>query len=109
VAGLAVAEELPMDNESNNLVRNRTVTKALLIPFSPGLSHSVAGLLSTVVNIYTARSGFWSRTAISTAAATGTTTAILLSLFLVFQRLLKRVTDEHERIRREAENRGRRR
>lgn len=63
----------------------------------------MAGFLSTIINIYTARRGFWSSTAIATAAATGTTAAILLVLFLVLEWLLKRVVDDHERLRKAAE------
>lgn len=95
-----------MDRESDSVVSGTSQGRRAAYFSRPGLSHSVAGFLSTIINIYTARSGFWSRTAIATAAATGTITAVLLALFLFCECLLREIKDEHERMRRTAENRG---
>jgi len=63
----------------------------------PGLLNSAAGLLTTIINIYTARNGFWSVTAIVTAAITCSCTTFLLTLFLVYDTwLLKKVKEDHE-------------
>jgi hypothetical protein len=101
-----VAGKLHLDRESNIVVSGTSQGRRAAHFSRPGLSHSIAGFLSTIINIYTACSGFWSRTAIATAAATGTTTAILLVLFLFCERLLKQIKDEYESMRRGAEDRG---
>jgi hypothetical protein len=40
--------------------------------------NSLAGLIATITNIYTARDKFWSRTAIFTAGITGTYASIYI-------------------------------
>jgi hypothetical protein len=42
------------------------------------------GLISTIVNIYTARSGIWSITAITTAVVTGGFTTVMMALYLLY-------------------------
>ena len=59
--------------------------------------NSLAGLVTTITNIYTARNKFWSRTAIATAAITGTCTLILMVLFFNdYFWNLRHVKEEHE-------------
>ena len=61
--------------------------------------NSFAGLIATITNIYTARDRFWSRTAIVTAAVTGTCASALMILFCVhYFWNLRRVKEEHERL-----------
>jgi hypothetical protein len=61
--------------------------------------NSLAGLIATITNIYTARNKFWSRTAIVTAAITGTCGSILMILFFVhYFWNLKHVKQEHARL-----------
>lgn len=69
--------------------------------------NSLAGLVTTIVNIYTARNKFWSRTAIVTAVVTGTCASILMILFSVHHFWkLRHVKEEHERLKLEAESKG---
>lgn len=59
--------------------------------------NSLAGLITTIVNIYTARSRFWSTTAIITAVVTGICTSVLMVFFSMYYFWkLKRVKDEHK-------------
>jgi predicted membrane protein len=61
--------------------------------------NSLAGLIATITNIYTARNKFWSQTAIVTAAITGTCTSILMILFFVdYFWNLRRVKEEHAKL-----------
>lgn len=65
----------------------------------PGMLNSLAGLIATITNIYTARNKFWSRTAIVTAAITGTCASILMILFFVdYFWNLRHVKEEHARL-----------
>jgi hypothetical protein len=67
--------------------------------YRPGMLNSLAGLISTITNIYTARNKFWSRTAIVTAAITGTCASILMILFFVHHFWnLRLVKEEHARL-----------
>ncbi|KAH6698194.1 hypothetical protein BKA61DRAFT_741426 [Leptodontidium sp. MPI-SDFR-AT-0119] len=68
----------------------------------PSLTNSAIGFLTTIINIYTARGGHWSVTAIVTAAVTGGYTTIMLVLLLVFdiwgmRKIMKEHDDEKER------------
>jgi hypothetical protein len=49
----------------------------------PGLRYSVAGLINSLVSIYTAHDGFWSMTAIVTTAVTGAYLVVMLVLYWV--------------------------
>jgi hypothetical protein len=72
----------------------------------PGILHSAAGFVTTIVNVYTARSGFWSVTAIVTSTVTGTCTAITIALLLVYDIWkLTAIKKEHKRLKEEAEYR----
>ncbi len=59
--------------------------------------------MTTLINVYTARGGFWSVTAIATGAVTGSCTLILGVLFLVYDRWkLGQVKKEHYKFKGEA-------
>jgi hypothetical protein len=51
----------------------------------------VIGLITTLINIYTAQGRLWSITAIITVSAIGTCTVVLFVLYLVYTWLLNRV------------------
>lgn len=64
--------------------------------FLPGCLHSLAGLISTFVNVYSAHNGNWSVTAWATAAATGGAMLITGVLFSVYNfSILAKVKKEH--------------
>ncbi|KAB2577962.1 hypothetical protein DBV05_g3377 [Lasiodiplodia theobromae] len=65
--------------------------------FLPGTTNSVAGLVSTLVNIYSAQDGKLSITAKVTVGVTAGCTLIFGTLFIVHQLLLMRVKKKHER------------
>lgn len=52
--------------------------------FLPGCLHSLAGLISTLVNVYSSQHGNWSVTAWATAASTGGAMLITGTLFSVY-------------------------
>jgi hypothetical protein len=52
--------------------------------FLPGCLHSLAGLVSTMVNVYAQQGGHWSVTAWATAAATGGAMIITGGLFAAY-------------------------
>jgi hypothetical protein len=56
---------------------------------SPALLNSTAGILSTLVNVYTSQHGAWSLTAKVTVAATGACISVSGIAFLVYSRKLK--------------------
>lgn len=66
--------------------------------FRPTCLNACAGLLTTLINIYTARDGNWSIMALLTVVATGLSAVISLVLtgFYKFWKL-KIVKQEHER------------
>jgi hypothetical protein len=60
--------------------------------------NSVAGLLTTIVNVYTAQKGVWSITAKITAIVTGSTVGVAGGLFGLYNFwVLQRVRETHER------------
>ncbi len=64
----------------------------------PVTFNSVAGLITTLVNVYTAQEGVWSVTARVTAIVTGSCAGAAGFLFLVYNfGLLRRVQKAHER------------
>ncbi|KAF5340264.1 hypothetical protein D9611_007825 [Ephemerocybe angulata] len=66
--------------------------------FVPGLLNALAGLLSTISNIYGAQEGQFSRTAKITLIVTATSSGILAGMVLFYQFwLLRRVQNEHWR------------
>jgi hypothetical protein len=60
----------------------------------PGLLNSVIGLITALINIYTAQNGLWSVTAIVTVVLTGTSAAIMGVFSLVFTLLWRRMKNE---------------
>ena len=70
----------------------------MLTHFRPATLNSVAGLLTTVVNVYTAQRGVWSITAKITAIVTGSCVGIAGGLFALYNFwVLQRVRSAHER------------
>ena len=70
----------------------------------PSLTNSAIGFLTTIINIYTARGGHWSVTAIVTAAVTGGYTTIMLVLLLAFDVWgMRKIMKEHDEKKKEAE------
>lgn len=64
--------------------------------FLPGMTNSLAGLVSTLIGVYAQQHGTWSITARITAIVEGASLCICGSLFLVYQlALLKRVKKSH--------------
>lgn len=62
----------------------------------PGIANCLAGLISTLVGVYSNQSGVWSPMAKVTAIVEGACLGISLALFLLFERyLLKRVKESH--------------
>ncbi len=71
----------------------------------PGLTNSAIGFITTIINIYTVRSGFWSVTAIVTAAVTGSWTTIMLALLVAYDIWgLRKIKKEHDDIKEKAES-----
>jgi len=66
--------------------------------FTPVTFNSIAGLVTTLVNVYTAQSGVWSVTARVTAIVTGSCAIGAGFLFLVYNfGLLRSIHKSHER------------
>ena len=66
--------------------------------FLPGSLNSFAGLISTLVNVYTQQDGAWSLTAKVTAIVTGACMAITAGLLLLYNMwYLERVRKDHSR------------
>ncbi|KAF9450368.1 hypothetical protein P691DRAFT_615808, partial [Macrolepiota fuliginosa MF-IS2] len=66
--------------------------------FLPGLMNSVAGVLSTIVNIYGAQNGEFSKTSIVTICVTSGVAVVCLTLVLWYGLwMLRRVKKQHER------------
>lgn len=66
--------------------------------FLPATLNSVAGLLTTVVNVYTAQKGIWSITAKITAIVTGSCVGVAGGLFALYNFwVLQKVRQKHER------------
>lgn len=64
----------------------------------PALLNSIAGLLTTIVNVYTAQKGVWSITAKITAIVTGSCAGIAGALFAAYNFwVLDKVRKTHER------------
>jgi len=69
-----------------------------LTPRRPGCLNSLAGLISTLINVYTQQNGKWSITAEVTVIATGACMVILAILFLIYNLwVLERVKRSHGR------------
>lgn len=69
----------------------------MLTSTSPATLNSVAGLLTTIVNVYTAQKGVWSVTAKITAITTGCLIAVAGGLFGAYNFwILEKVRDDHE-------------
>lgn len=64
----------------------------------PGLLNSIAGLISTLINVYTAQKGHFSLTATVTTIVTGVCTAIFTALFFLYNNwVLEKVRQGHLR------------
>ncbi|KAG6292949.1 hypothetical protein E4U09_003186 [Claviceps aff. purpurea] len=64
----------------------------------PGVANCLAGLISTLVGVYSQQHGVWSVTAKVTAIVEGACLGVAGALFLIFEYvLLKRVRDHHGR------------
>ncbi|KAE8371414.1 hypothetical protein BDV26DRAFT_302789 [Aspergillus bertholletiae] len=65
--------------------------------FIPTFLNALAGLITTLVNIYTAQSGDWSIMALLTVIATGLSMVSSLALIIIYKFVkLERVKQEHE-------------
>lgn len=65
--------------------------------FFPGMTNSLAGLVSTLIGVYTQHKGTWSITAKVTVMVEGGSLVVCGVLFLVFQlSLLRRVKQRHD-------------
>ncbi|GFF44665.1 hypothetical protein IFM51744_05876 [Aspergillus udagawae] len=65
--------------------------------FIPVLLNAIAGLLTSFINVYTAQNGEWSIMAVVTVIVTGMSTAVSLSLTIIYKfGKLERVKREHE-------------
>ncbi|KAF2732086.1 hypothetical protein EJ04DRAFT_343867 [Polyplosphaeria fusca] len=72
--------------------------------FLPALMNSIAGLISTLVNIYSAQDGQYSVTARVTIIVTAVSSVVAVSLFLLYNSImLKLVKRKHEKETKEAE------
>lgn len=64
----------------------------------PTLLSSLAGVLSTIVNVYSAQDGVWSVTAKIAAIVTGSCAGVSLLLFLLYHYwALRGIKKEHEK------------
>ncbi|KHN96351.1 uncharacterized protein MAM_05640 [Metarhizium album ARSEF 1941] len=61
----------------------------------PGVANCLAGLISTLVGVYSQQKGVWSPTAKITAIVEGSCLGIAAGLFLIVERLLRRVREEN--------------
>lgn len=76
--------------------------------FLPALLNSVAGLISTIVNVYSAQDGQYSVTAKVTIVVTSACSAVAAALFLLYNMvMLKLVKRRHEKEIKAAEREGR--
>lgn len=66
----------------------------MLIRFRPASFNAAAGLLTTLVNIYTSRSGNWSVMAIVTAVVTGLTLVVFSFLLCIYKTKLVKIQKE---------------
>jgi hypothetical protein len=72
--------------------------KITLTCFRPALLNSIAGLLTTIVNVYSAQKGVWSITAKITAIVTGSCAGVAGFLFVAYNFwVLSKVRKTHER------------
>ena len=68
----------------------------LMISSRPGLLNSIAGLITTLINVYTARKGHFSLTATVTTIVTGICTAVFTTLFFLYNNwVLEKVRQGH--------------
>ncbi|KAI9728244.1 MAG: hypothetical protein M1834_007737 [Cirrosporium novae-zelandiae] len=71
--------------------------------FRPGFMNSVAGVISTLVNVYSAQGGHFSITAKVTTGVTGGCTVVFVTLFAVYKFLfLRNIQNKHNKAVREA-------
>jgi hypothetical protein len=63
----------------------------------PGLSHSLIGLFTTLVNVFSAQKGYLSVTAKVTIAVTTVCGGSMLALNVVYGQLLNAIITDHDR------------
>ncbi|CAI7615478.1 unnamed protein product [Penicillium pancosmium] len=92
VTGLIIMAWLYWDHRDNYIwLINRI--------FMPTLLNALAGLLTTIVNLYTAHGGDWSIMALLTVIASGLSVASSLALLIIYKfGKLERLKQEHARI-----------
>ena len=74
------------------------LSRSTLTNYSPATLNSVAGLLTTIVNVYTAQKGVWSITAKITAIVAGSCVGVAGGLFYLYNFwALESVREAHER------------
>ncbi|KAG8420697.1 hypothetical protein J3458_002630 [Metarhizium acridum] len=61
----------------------------------PGTANCFAGLVSTMVGVYSQQNGVWSPTAKITAIVEGSCLGVAIGLFVLIERFLRRVREEH--------------
>ncbi|KAF5125134.1 hypothetical protein E5D57_009820 [Metarhizium anisopliae] len=62
----------------------------------PGTANCFAGLVSTLVGVYSQQKGVWSPTAKITAIVEGSCLGVAMGLFVLVERFLRRVREEHD-------------
>jgi len=68
----------------------------LIFVYSPAFLSGITGLLSTIINVYTAQHGDFSITAKVTAIVTGACTGVAFALFLIYNNwMLDKVRNSH--------------
>lgn len=100
LAVVSMASELHLAHQQNLLVSNccGVEVSRLTGDYRPVALNSVAGLITTLVNVYTAQKGIWSVTAKITAIVTGSCVGAAGSFFAVYHFwALRRVKEAHER------------
>ncbi|KAK7704217.1 hypothetical protein SLS57_010600 [Botryosphaeria dothidea] len=84
-------------DDNGNVVTVFVASAVKNVGLLPGATNSVAGLISTLINIYSAQDGKLSITAKVTVGVTAGCSFIFGSLFVIHQLLLMRVKKKHER------------
>ena len=103
LALVAVAEELPLGSQQDISVRHCSLAEAKELSiynfvYRPGLMNSLAGLISTITNIFGVQHGQLSTTSKSTVVVVTASTAIF-AFFTLFYLLwlVRRVKARHDR------------
>jgi spore maturation protein SpmB len=104
IAVVVVEEELRLDSEQDLPVRNlpNPLSSFYILLIEdidrPGFLNSLAGVISTVVNVYTQQNGHWSLTAEVTMIVTGSCMVITGALVLLYDLfVLRGIRNSHRR------------